>query len=275
MPKDLMQTYPTQNIHTVFISDLHLGTPDCQAALLSEALRKLAPKKLYLVGDIIDLAAMRKKAVLPQDQQLLIGQFWQMAREGCEIIYIPGNHDAPMRKLCGLKLGKLQIRRKAIHKTRDGRRFLVSHGDEFDGHVKIHPLLLALGDHGHQILLWLNRRYNKLRAWLRMPYRSLAAMIKQRFGSAQRYIARFQEAACTEASRQSLDGYIGGHIHQAGFSHLKGTLYCNDGDWVEHCTTLVETENGALQLIQWPSMEVIAEPAVPQATPLELDGKLA
>lgn len=270
-----MQKRPMQNIHTVFISDLHLGTPDCQAALLGDALRQLAPQKLYLVGDIIDLAAMRKKAVLPQDQQLLIGQFWQMAKDGCEIIYIPGNHDAPMRKLRGLKLGKLQIRRKAIHKTRDGRRFLVSHGDEFDSHVKIHPMLLALGDHSHQLLLWLNRRYNKLRSLLRLPYRSLAAMIKQRFGSAQRYIGRFQEAACTEASRQSLDGYIGGHIHQAGFSHMKGILYCNDGDWVEHCTTLVETDNGSLQLIHWPSMEVISEPAAAAENPATLDARLA
>lgn len=254
-----------QNIHTMFISDVHLGTPDCQAKLLSEALTKLAPKKLYLVGDIIDLAAMRRKAVLPQDQQLLIGQFWQMSREGCEIIYIPGNHDAPLRKICGLKLGKLQIRRKAIHKTRDGRRFLVSHGDEFDGHVRIHPLMLLLGDHGHQLLLWLNRSYNKIRQWLNMPYRSLAAMIKQRFNTAQRYIQHFQDAACTEVKRQSLDGYIGGHIHQAGFAHRKGALYCNDGDWVEHCTTLVETDSGKLQLLEWPTMTVISEPSAPLA----------
>ncbi|MDO6562999.1 UDP-2,3-diacylglucosamine diphosphatase [Amphritea sp. 1_MG-2023] len=252
-----------QNIHTMFISDVHLGTPDCQAQLLSKALTELAPKKLYLVGDIIDLAAMRKKAVLPQDQQLLLGQFWQMAREGCEIIYIPGNHDAPLRKVCGLKLGKLQIRRKAIHKTRDGRRFLVSHGDEFDGHVRIHPFMLRLGDHAHQLLLWLNRCYNKVRQWLNLPYRSLAAMIKQRFSSAQRYIQNFQDAACIEARRQSLDGYIGGHIHQAGFSHRQGALYCNDGDWVEHCTALVETNSGKLQLLQWPSMKVLGEPSAP------------
>lgn len=259
-----------QPIHTMFISDVHLGTPDCQAKLLSEALTQLAPKKLYLVGDIIDLAAMRRKAVLPQDQQLLIGQFWQMAKEGCEIIYIPGNHDAPMRKICGLKLGTFQVRRKAIHKTRDGRRFLVSHGDEFDGHVRIHPMMLLLGDQGHQLLLWLNRSYNKLRQWLKLPYRSLAGMIKQRFSTAQRYIERFQEAACTEASRQSLDGYIGGHIHQAGFTHLKETLYCNDGDWVEHCTALVETDSGKLQLLEWPSMKVVTEPSAP----LKLSGKL-
>ena len=35
---------------------------------------------------------------------------------------------------------------------------------------------------------------------------------------------------------------------------IDGILYCNDGDWVEGCTSLVEDMNGRLSLIDWPKM---------------------
>jgi hypothetical protein len=43
---------------------------------------------------------------------------------------------------------------------------------------------------------------------------------------------------------------------------INGVLYCNDGDWVESCTSLVEDMNGKLRLIDWPKLrrEVPAQP---------------
>jgi hypothetical protein len=32
---------------------------------------------------------------------------------------------------------------------------------------------------------------------------------------------------------------------------MNGVLYCNDGDWVESCTALVEHFDGRLELIHW------------------------
>lgn len=32
---------------------------------------------------------------------------------------------------------------------------------------------------------------------------------------------------------------------------IGGVLYLNDGDWVEHCTALVEDHTGAMELIHW------------------------
>jgi hypothetical protein len=42
---------------------------------------------------------------------------------------------------------------------------------------------------------------------------------------------------------------------------INGVLYCNDGDWVESCTSLVEDMNGQLRLIDWPKLR--AQIAVP------------
>jgi UDP-2,3-diacylglucosamine pyrophosphatase LpxH len=38
----------------VWISDLHLGRPGCQAEPLQDLLRQVECETLYLVGDIID-----------------------------------------------------------------------------------------------------------------------------------------------------------------------------------------------------------------------------
>jgi hypothetical protein len=35
---------------------------------------------------------------------------------------------------------------------------------------------------------------------------------------------------------------------------INGVLYCNDGDWVESCSSLVEDMNGDLRLIDWPKL---------------------
>ncbi len=44
---------------------------------------------------------------------------------------------------------------------------------------------------------------------------------------------------------------ICGHIHRAEITEIDGVLYCNDGDWVESCTTLVEDFAGRLSLLRW------------------------
>jgi hypothetical protein len=42
-----------------------------------------------------------------------------------------------------------------------------------------------------------------------------------------------------------------GHIHHAEIRMIDGTLYCNDGDWVESLTALVEHWDGRLELLDF------------------------
>ncbi len=256
------------SVRTLFVSDVHLGTRDCQAELLARLLRRVRPERLYLVGDIVDLIAMRKRAVLPPAQQRLVARLLRLARSGCEIIYIPGNHDAAFRRLCGLRVHRVRIEHRMVHATADGRRLLISHGDEFDTHVRMAPWMMALGDGMHQFVLALNRWCNRGRRLLGMPYWSLASALKRRSGAARRYVAQFEQAALHQASRE---GWMAmwRHIHKAGFRARDGVLYCNDGDWVEHCTALMETPNGRLQLIDWRGEVIAVEPPVTAPAPRE------
>ena len=55
-----------------------------------------------------------------------------------------------------------------------------------------------------------------------------------------------------EARMRNCDGVVCGHIHKAEIREIDGLLYCNDGDWVESLTALVETKTGELKIIHWP-----------------------
>ena len=167
----------------------------------------------------------------------------------------------------------MRIVRDTEHTTRDGRRFFVSHGDEFDAFVRHNGLLRLVGDGMYPVLLTLNRWFNGLQRRLGRPYWSLASFLKSKVGNARRYMEKYEAAVAKSAASQAYDGHICGHIHKAGIVSRDGVLYCNDGDWVEHCTALVEDVDGRLQLLHWADHKRIEQvnegmAVVPALTPL-------
>lgn len=255
-----MRTY-----RSIFISDVHLGTADCQADYLLDFLNNVSCETLYLVGDIVDLIAMQRRVCFPASHQAVIQRLLELAAGSTRVVYVPGNHDAFFRRFCGQTIQGVELLHKAVHTTADGRRFMVCHGDQFDQVVRCSPLMLLVGDRAHGFLLRLNRWFNAGRRLQGKPYWSLAAWVKSRIGKARTFIRRFELAALTAAEKGHYDGFICGHIHSAGFLRSDDGLYCNDGDWVEHCTALVEQMDGRLELLHWSESPVTLcrEPETP------------
>jgi UDP-2,3-diacylglucosamine pyrophosphatase LpxH len=242
---------PNLRLRTVFISDVHLGFKGCRAEFLLDFLRRVECQTIYLVGDIIDVWSLTRAFYWPQAHNDVIRTILGKAKHGTRVVYVPGNHDRPFRDHDGLVLGNVEIRLQAVHETADGRRFLVLHGDEFDGIIRASPLLESLGSRAYSLALSLNRYVNAVRKWLGYPYFSLAAFLKHKVKNAVQYIANFERALATEARRRGVHGVICGHIHRAEITDIDGITYCNDGDWVESCTTLVEDFQGRLSLLRW------------------------
>jgi len=235
---------------TVFISDVHLGSRHCHAAELADFLGGLRCGQLYLVGDIVDFWWMaQRRAAWGAAQQRVIEALHALARGGTELVYVPGNHDRPVRRYCGLVLPAMRIRRRAIHVTADGRRLLVVHGDEFDAVTHFGGLQERFGDWLYYRILTGNRLTNAARRRLGLRYWSLADWLKRRSGAAERYIGRFMQAGLDDARRRGLDGIVCGHIHRAGLFERDGLVYANDGDWVESLTALAEGADGSLSLL--------------------------
>jgi UDP-2,3-diacylglucosamine pyrophosphatase LpxH len=262
----------TLRLRSIFISDVHLGFKGCRAEFLLDFLRRVECQQVYLVGDIIDVWSLTRSFYWPQAHNDVIRCILGKAKHGTRVIYVPGNHDRPFRDHDGLVLGNVEIRREAVHETADGRRFLVLHGDEFDSIVRASPLLESLGSRAYSAALRLNRYVNAVRQLLGYPYWSIAAFLKHKVKNAVQYIANFERALAVEARRRGVDGVICGHIHRAEISEIDGITYCNDGDWVESCTALVEDFQGRLSLLRWTEdVEVLVGS---QAIPL-LDGAVA
>jgi UDP-2,3-diacylglucosamine pyrophosphatase LpxH len=138
-----------------------------------------------------------------------------------------------------------------VHAAADGRRYLVTHGDEFDAITHFGGFQEWLGDKLYDVVLVGNRIQNRLRRAVGGRYWSLADFIKRQSGAAERYIERYVTACLDAAGRRGLDGIISGHIHRPALFERNGLVYANDGDWVESLTALIEEPDGALSLVRW------------------------
>jgi UDP-2,3-diacylglucosamine pyrophosphatase LpxH len=236
---------------SIWISDIHLGTRGCKADFLLDFLKHNESDYLYLVGDIIDCWRLRRAWYWHQAHNDVVQKLLRKARKGTHVVYVPGNHDEPLRDYTEMQFGGVTILEEAIHVTADGRRLLVLHGDKFDGIVKYARWLAILGDRAYSLILELNHWYNLARRRLGYPYWSLSAYIKGRVKDAVRYIEDFEVAIAEEARQRGVDGVVCGHIHMAEIREIDGILYCNDGDWVESCTALVEHFDGRLEIVHW------------------------
>jgi len=237
---------------SVFISDTHLGFSGSQAEFLLDFLQSVECETLYLVGDILDIWEMRRRRFnWPESHNAVVQTILERARQGTRVVYIPGNHDEMMRDYAGMSIEGISIKRRDTHECADGRRLLVLHGDEFDTVVQYSRLVAVLGSRMYAWLIRANHWVNRVRQAFNRPYWSLAAHLKQRTKNVMRYIASYEAALLHEAREAGVDGLVCGHIHHAEILEQQGVLYCNDGDWVESCTALVESHAGELSLLRW------------------------
>lgn len=239
----------TTRFRAVFLSDVHLGFRGCNAGAVLEFLQSVECEQLYLVGDIIDFESLQRSYFWPPAHQRVLDLLFAKARAGTRVIYVPGNHDADLRTLCYSRLGNIEIARECIHVTADGRRLWVTHGDQFDSHVTCPAWLTALGNVLYDFILMLDRHCNAWRRVRGLRYFALASRLKGLFSTANRYIADYERAVAKRTRERGLDGVVCGHIHRPRIATMDGVLYCNDGDWVESCSALVESADGRLSLL--------------------------
>ena len=242
---------------TIFLSDLHLGSDGARVRDLARLLERMECDTLYLVGDIIDMWKLRRRWRWSDDCDRIVGRILEIARAGTEVIFVPGNHDDAARRYAGLEVGGVEIRMHDVHETADGRRLLVTHGDQYDLVVQHSKLLCLLGDVAYTVLIRLNRWYNRLRRAFGRPYWSLSHYIKLKVKTACTFISRFEETLAHEARRDGLDGVVCGHIHKVEARDLGGVAYYNCGDWVESCTLITEDDRGTLEILD--GLELLRE----------------
>ncbi|BBN81505.1 hypothetical protein PA25_14900 [Pseudoalteromonas sp. A25] len=240
---------------SIWISDVHLGYKDCKADYLLDFLNSTRCDVLYLVGDIVDLWSMKRQFYWQPSHYKVLECIQAKAESGTRVVYIPGNHDETFRSYVGKSLFNVEVHKTFIHTTSLGKKFLLLHGDDFDSATRYNKLISIAGDAAYDFLLFLNRWTNRVRRLYGGHYWSLASWLKNRVHKAREAISAFESAAIHEAKKQGVDGIICGHIHQPAIKVQDGIVYCNDGDWIENCTALVEGQNGRIELLHWSDIQ--------------------
>ncbi len=236
---------------SIWISDIHLGTRGCQAAALLDFLKHTESEYLYLVGDIIDGWHLKKRWYWPQAHNDVVQKILRRAKHGAEVFFVAGNHDEFARDFIGLHFGGVFVTNEVVHTTLKGKKLLVLHGDQFDAVMSYAKWLAHLGDKAYDFALWLNRIFNFVRKKFGLNYWSLSAWLKHKVKNAVDHISAFEHFIAESARHHQTDAVICGHIHHAEIRQIGDVLYCNDGDWVESCTALVEDMDGNLSIIHW------------------------
>ena len=238
--------------HSIFISDVHLGTRNCKAEEVINFLKATRCDKLILNGDIVDGWALRSGGKwLPAHTKFVRVVLKKMEKQGTEVIYLRGNHDDILERFLPIDFGNLLIEQEYIHETPQGD-YLVVHGDGFDSITTGYKWMAVLGSLGYEMLLRINRIYNKWRAFRGKEYFSLSKAVKGKVKSAVSFVGRYEDQLKDFAVSRDCKGIICGHIHTAADKILdNGVHYLNSGDWVESLTAIVETEPGDFEVIDY------------------------
>lgn len=239
---------------TIIISDVHLGSKESKAEYLHNFLKNNKCETLYMVGDIIDgWKISQNKWKWTQSHTNVIKKILGLSKKGTNIIYIAGNHDEFLRVLIPFNVNfeNISIVNQAEYIGINGKRYLVIHGDLFDGISKIAPWLSILGDKAYDFVLDINSKFNWIRHRLGFGYWSLSKYLKLKVKSAVGFIFKFEENLVSYCKKRKFDGVICGHIHKTDIKTIDGVDYLNSGDWVENMSALVENYDGTWEIIIW------------------------
>jgi len=236
-------------VRSLFISDVHLGCGFSRTEDLFAFLGRLEPENLYLVGDIIDGWKLKRNFVWNDTCSFVVRRILGMLKRGTRVYYVTGNHDEFLREFSPHTFGHMELADQFVHETADGRRLLVIHGDCFDHLTKHAAWVYHLGDRAYTLALHMNSWMNFVRRSLGYPYWSFSSMLKTRVKRAVNFINDFEHFVARYTQQQGCSGVVCGHIHVPAIRRIEEIDYFNCGDWVEHCSALVEHVDGRMELV--------------------------
>ncbi len=240
-----------KKVKTLFISDVHLGTKKCQADKLLELFKNLEFDNLIIVGDFIDLTSLKRKFYWKEEHSTVIQKILRMSRKGVKVKYIIGNHDIYLRELIkenNISIGDIELCDQMYYTTQKDETIYICHGDQFDGFIRLHPILYHIGDLAYEWSFKINKLYNWFRNLFGLEYWSLSKFLKSKVKDAISFINDFKRLALIQIEETSCDSIMIGHIHTPAIEKINDKNYYNTGDFCESCSYIVENLEGDIEL---------------------------
>lgn len=238
-------------VRSLFLSDVHLGSLGCRSGALLQFLRCHQADHIYLVGDIIDIWMTREIQSWPLEQAEVLTALFNEASAGAQVVYLLGNHDSALRQLSGVSLGSIHIAKECIHETADGRKILVTHGDQCDCFVVRYEWISRLAARAYHYITRLNLWINYRRDRRHLAPVNICRRVRERSKAFSLRVSDYERLLVDYTRARGCEAVICGHVHQPDRRPIDGIEYWNCGDWVENSSAIIEHTDGRLELISW------------------------
>lgn len=218
----------------VVISDIHLGSENCQARELVrflDAVRRgeVPTRRLILNGDVFDSIDFRRL----KKQHWKVLSLLRKLSDDVDVIWLNGNHDGPADVISPL-LG-VTVADEAVVES-GGRRVLFLHGHRFDQFLSRFPLVTRVADRLYNLLQWLD------------PTHKFATMAKKNSKTFLRCTAKIEHQSVEYAARKGCDVVCCGHTHHAVANTGGRVAYFNSGCWTERPCHYLTVRDGVVDV---------------------------
>jgi len=235
-------------LEAVIISDLHLGSENCQAKAITSFLQQILDgeintRQLIINGDVFDSIDFRR---LKKTHWKVLSQIRHLS-DKIDVVWIVGNHDGPAEIVSHL-LGVTVVEEYILHSG--GRDILVIHGHRYDDFIEDHPILTWFADCIYLILQKLDNTHY------------VARLAKRKSKIFIRCIDKIRRGARELAARNGCQIAICGHTHHPEAiepSPEEPVGYFNSGSWTENPSTYLTISSGRVELHHYKSAAVAAE----------------
>jgi UDP-2,3-diacylglucosamine pyrophosphatase LpxH len=241
-------------LDAVVLSDIHLGSSNCQAKLLCGFLEgieegRISTRKLILNGDVFDSIDFRR---LGKNHWKVLSHLRKLS-DKIDITWICGNHDGSAEIVSHL-LG-VTVKDEYVLES-GGRRIMLLHGHAFDDFLDAHPILTWVGD----VIYWILQRIDRTHYFAKLAKKGSKTFL--------RCAQKIQDGSTEHARKKDCEAVCCGHTHHPVISLSGPVEYYNSGSWTELPCTYLAVEDGCIDLRSfrgWPEKKEAALP-VPNGT---------
>jgi UDP-2,3-diacylglucosamine pyrophosphatase LpxH len=241
-------------LDAVILSDIHLGSDNCQAKNVCRMLDRLVDEeiqtqRLILNGDVFDSIDFRR---LNKNHWKVLSLIRKLSDQ-VEIIWLCGNHDGSAEIVSHL-LG-VKVMDDCVLES-GPQRLLILHGHAFDAFLDKHRLLTWLGDCIYGFLQWIDRTHY------------FAKLAKHGSKTFLRCTKKIEEGAVEMARRRHCTAVCCGHTHLAVANTEQPIAYYNSGCWTELPCHYLTVADGVVRVhafeTEAAAVEALGEPEVPK-----------
>lgn len=228
-------------MRTLFLSDIHLGCKYSKKERLLTFLKEEKFDRIFLVGDIIDFWQLDRGARWTSLDMKVLAKLLKLASK-IPVIYCYGNHDESIKDI-ELEFENFKICKEHFYKV-DDKVYIVTHGDIFD---HTYNWIERLGDFGYYYVMYIDSWISSIMGFLKVKPWSLSGFLRKNAKAAAIFLSNYENFLIKYCQVKKCNGIICGHVHIPEDKMIGKFHYLNCGDWLTHCSGIIE-EDGIFKL---------------------------